>query len=333
MRSGLNADVAATLEAIGGREIDQVYLVACGGSLSIMHPGKYFMDRHFSTIGSDVYNADEFICRSPARLGPKALVILCSQTGTTRETAAAASFARDKGALTIAMTLAPESPLGQAADHVVAYQAPYTTGIAIDPADSNYAVLYMLLAGLLRQREGRDVVPALLSSLVGLKPAIERAKSFYDERFEIFADRFKDRSVVYTAASGANYGAAYSFAICVLMEMQWINSQAIHANELFHGPFEVVDKSTAFIVMIGLDETRRLEERARDFLYRFGDRDNMLVLDAAELDLSGMDDSFKGYLVPLVFFDALWSFAYKLAARREHTMLEARRYMKKISDY
>ena len=54
------------------------------------------------------------------------------------------------------------------------------------------------------------------------------------------------------------------------MEMQWYNSQAIHANEFFHGPFEVVDKDANFIVMIGLDETRALAERARDFLVKYG---------------------------------------------------------------
>jgi fructoselysine 6-phosphate deglycase len=37
--------------------------------------------------------------------------------------------------------------------------------------------------------------------------------------------------------------------------------------------------------------------------------------------------------VPLIFFDALWKFAYKLAAKREQVMLDGRRYMKKITDY
>ena len=112
-----------------------------------------------------------------------------------------------------------------------------------------------------------------------------------------------------------------------------INSQAIHAGEFFHGPFEVVDQDAAFIVMVGLDETRRLEERARDFLLRFGSRDNILALDAGELDLTGVDDRFKGYFAPLIFFDTLWKFAYQLAARRNQTMLAGRRYMKKISNY
>ena len=41
----------------------------------------------------------------------------------------------------------------------------------------------------------------------------------------------------------------------------------------------------------------------------------------------------KPYLVPLILFDTLWRFAYKLAALRDQPMLEGRRYMKKLTDY
>jgi fructoselysine 6-phosphate deglycase len=333
MKTKLNPDIETTLAALAAREIRHVFLVACGGSLSIMHPGKYFLDRHSDALTSDVYNGDEFVTRDPRKLGPNALVILCSQTGTTKETVWAAKHARNKGAVTIAMTLDPQSPLAEAAEHVVAYQAAYTTGVPIDAADSNYGVLYMILAGLLRQTDKIDVVPSLLSSLSNLQPAIDKAHVTYAGLFDTYAARFKDAPVIYTMASGANYGAAYSFAICVFMEMLWINSQAVHADEFFHGPFEVVDKDAKFVCMIGLDETRRLEERGRDFLYRYGAKENILALDAKDLDLSGIDDAFKGYLVPLIFFDALWKFAYKLAAQRDKVMLEDRRYMKKISNY
>ncbi|MBY3178928.1 SIS domain-containing protein [Rhizobium leguminosarum] len=333
MKTELNADIATALAAMAGKTITNVFLVACGGSLSIMHPGKYFLDRHADTLNSDVYNGDEFVTRDPRRLGADSLVILCSQTGTTKETVGAAKHARERGATTIGMTLDPKSPLAEAVDHTVAYQAPYTTGIPIDAADSNYGVLYMILAGLLKQVEKNDVVPSLLKSLSYLQPAIEKTHVQYASMFDAFAERFKDRSVIYTTASGANYGASYSFSICVLMEMLWINSQAIHADEFFHGPFEVVDKNASFISFIGMDETRRLEERTRDFLFTYCDEKNVLVLDANDLDLDGIDAAFQGYLVPLIFFDALWKFAYKLAAKRETVMLDGRRYMKKITNY
>lgn len=329
----MEPEVEAVLAAVAKRGIDRIYLVACGGSLSIMHPGKYFLDREAKRLTSDVYNGDEFVRRDPKGLGPGSVVILCSQTGTTKETVRAARHARSRGALTIGMTLDPTSLLAKAVDHVVTYEAFYTTGVRIDSARGNYAVLYRLLVGILRDGEGTDLTDALMGSLAALQPAIDAAVTAQSQRFEAFARRFAEKKVVYTLGSGADYGAAYSFAICVLMEMQWINSQAIHANEFFHGPFEVVDKNAAFIVLLGLDETRPLEERARDFLMKHGDPDNIMVLDGADFDLTGMSPPFHGLLAPLVFFDVLWAFAYRLADLRHHTMLEARRYMKKLTDY
>ncbi len=333
MRAEINSDVQQTIAAIKDREFSNIFLVACGGSLSIMYPGKYFCDTHFKSIDSDMYNADEFICRKPRKLGPKALVILCSQTGTTRETVAAAKFAREQGATTIVMTLDASSALAQAGEFVLNYNAPYTTGLDIDPYESNYAVLYMVLSSLLLQREGTNLTGKLLTSLGNLPAATAAAKQVFAPMFAEFAQRFHDKNVIYTTGSGCNYGAAYSFAICVLMEMQWINSQAIHANEFFHGPFEVVDQDTCFVSLIGMDETRRLEERNREFLCRFGNEKNIMVLDAARLDLSGLEKEFQGYLVPLIFFDALWVFIYQLAELRGQIMLDGRRYMKKIYDY
>ena len=191
----------------------------------------------------------------------------------------------------------------------------------------------MLLAGFIDAREEAGLTADLLISLGNLQPAVERAHRTYADRFQAFAPRFAPERVTYTLASGANYGAAYSYAICVLMEMERYDSQAIHANEFFHGPFEVVDRDACFVVLLGLDETRNLSERARDFLFKYGNPENILLLDGAELDLTGMVDRFKPYLVPLIFFDTLWRFAYKLAELRNQPMLEGRRYIKKLTDY
>ena len=327
----LNADVKKALDTLSGKTINHVFLVACGGSLSVMYPAKYLLDRHSAALPSDCYNAEEFVQRNPRTLNGDSLVILCSMTGTTKETLRAAEHARSKGATTIGLSVDLNSPLTKAVDFPISFEAPYTTGVPIDAVDSNYSRLYQIVMGLVKLYDGVDKLAPLLSSLGNLQAAIDRAHVHFAGLFETFAPRFKDESVIYTVASGASYGAAYSFAICVLMEMQWINSQAIHANEFFHGPFEVVDKTRAFIMMMGLDETRPLEERAKGFLDRFGSPEKIMVLDAKELDLTGIDDEFKGNLVPLIFFDTLWKFAYKLADLRQHTMLEGRRYMKKIS--
>jgi fructoselysine 6-phosphate deglycase len=328
--STFDAGVVAALSALDTASIKHVFFIACGGSLSIMYPAKFLLDQH-SPLPSDVCNAAEFIARAPRSLDKNSLVILCSMTGTTKETTAAAEFARSKGASTIGLTVDPTSPLAKAVNHVVRFEAPYTTGVPIDAKDSNYSRIYQIVVGLVALTGGEDLTKTLIDSLHALQPAIDRAHTAFAPMFEDYAPRFAKEDVIYTVASGACFGAAYSFAICVLMEMQWINSQAIHANEFFHGPFEVLDKDRSFILLKGLDSTRPLEERADIFLHRFGSAENILVLDAENLDLSGIDRQFRGNVVPLIFFDTLWRFAYKIADLRKHEMLEGRRYMKKIT--
>ncbi|WP_458792989.1 SIS domain-containing protein [Yoonia sp. MH D7] len=332
-KSSPHPDVASALAALQGRETDHVFFVACGGSLSIMYPAKFMLDQASASLPSDLYNAAEFTHRAPKRLTSDSLVILCSMTGTTKETVAAAAFAREAGALTISLTVEPESPLAKASDHVVSFEAPYTTGIPIDAKNSNYARIYQIVQGLAARYDGVDRMSALMDSLNALQGVIDNAQTVFAPRFDEYAPHFAKQDVVYTMASGASYGAAYSYAICVLMEMQWINSHPIHANEFFHGAFEVLDEERCYILMKGLDDTRPLEERAEEFLLRFGRKENILVVDAAEVDFTGVAEEFRGAFAPLMFFDTLWKFAYRLAGLRDHKMMEARRYMKKLNDY
>lgn len=329
----LDAGVSQALAAVAEKNIDHVFFVACGGSLSIMHPAKFMLDQASSSLPSDVYNAAEFVTRAPKRLTSDSLVVLCSMTGTTKETVAATEFAAKAGATTIVLTTEPSSPLAKAGDHLIGFEAPYTTGVPIDAKDSNYSRIYQLVLGLAKARDGDDRLDALLTSLGNLQEVIDKAHEAFAPMFDDFVPRLAKKNVIYTMASGANYGAAYSFAICVLMEMQWINSQAIHANEFFHGPFEILDDESSFILLKGMDSTRPLEDRAETFLFRFGSAENIMVLDAEKLDMSGIDEAFRGNLVPLIFFDTLWRFAYKIADLRDQEMLEARRYMKKLHDY
>lgn len=59
-------------------------------------------------------------------------------------------------------------------------------------------------------------------------------------------------------SSGATHMVAYAFSICLLMEMQWINSGSFHDGEFFHGPFEIVDKDVPFLLLMNDSSTRAL---------------------------------------------------------------------------
>lgn len=318
--------IQAALSAIKARPaVTHVFFVACGGSFAIMNPNKYVIDREADAINAETYNSNEFIHRNPRSLGANSVVILVSHRGNTPETVRAAEFARSKGALTISLTNIPESPLDRASEYSVYYKYTPTS----QNIDSSHAVLYRLVFGLLREREQNPKYDLLMRSLEHLPGVVERVQEAHRERMYEFGQRYKRERVIYTMASGANYGVAYSFAICLLQEMQWIHSQAIHAGEYFHGPFEITDFNVPFILLLGLDETRPLEERALTFVQKFSDK--FVALNAKTFNLTGLEPEVAPYLVPLIFQPLLRTYAEQLAEQRGHP-LSVRRYMWKM-DY
>ncbi|MBV9526764.1 MAG: hypothetical protein JOZ79_00130, partial [Sphingomonas sp.] len=117
---------------------------------------------------------------------------------------------------------------------------------------------------------------------------------------------------------------AYAFAICILQEMQWVDSAAIHAGEYFHGPFEITDFDVPFIQLVGLGAERAMDERALAFAQKYSKR--MTIFDANELGVAALPSTVAQYLAPLVFAPVLRTYAEKLGAARGHP-LTVRRYM------
>ena len=89
--------IAAVRAAAEKREIRDIYVAACGGSLATLYPVKYILERETDAVTVSAVNAAEFYNDPPRRLGEHALVILNSQSGTTAETGAAARLAREAG--------------------------------------------------------------------------------------------------------------------------------------------------------------------------------------------------------------------------------------------
>ncbi|MCS7464224.1 SIS domain-containing protein [Paenibacillus doosanensis] len=323
----MTAQLETIFEAFKTRTIRRVFFVACGGSSALMFPSKYFLDRESAAITSEIFSSNEFIHRNPQSLNTESLVILMSHKGKTPETTEAAKFAKSKGALTVSLMYVETAPLADESDYTVNYSWVSAGHMEPEPEMMNYAILYRLSMGLLYVKEGNKKYEKLVSSLEQLGAVFERVMKQVTEPAKAYAESVKDEKIIYTMASGSNYGVAYSFAICILMEMQWKHSHAIHAGEFFHGPFEILDKDVPFILLMGLDETRPLEERALTFLKQYGEK--VLVIDAKQFDLTGIEEEVKGYLAPIVINFALRIYALALSKATGHP-LETRRYMFKV---
>ena len=71
--------VAKILE--GREKIEDVYFVACGGSLVDLYPGYYFVRTESKTMHADWITSKEFVVTPPTHLGKTSLVFICSHGG------------------------------------------------------------------------------------------------------------------------------------------------------------------------------------------------------------------------------------------------------------
>ncbi len=314
--------ISKVVNAVKATEVKNFFFVGCGGSKAALGPGEYFFSRELD-LPSKVYTSNEFIHMNPKGLGKGSVVITRSHSGTTPETVEATKFAREKGALTIAISMDTESPLCKEAEYVIHYN--YKDGS--DAVDGDTGMYYALVFNLLNALAPHEKFDRVLNALKNLETLLNVNKEkFMDAAFS-FGKRNKREKLIYTMASGAYFDQAYSFTSCLLMEMLWIHSNAIHAGEFFHGPFEVTDYDVPFLIINGEGATRPLDERAIAFAKKFSD--NVEVVDMKELLLPGVEEDLKEFLAPAVSGAVMRLYADGLAEHTGHP-LSVRRYMWKM---
>lgn len=310
------------IKAIELINVKNFYFVACGGSMAHLYPAYYIYDREID-IPSAIYSSNEFIHRSPKALGKGSVVILCSHSGNTPETVKAAEYARERGAITIAFSNLVDSPLWKAAKYPIHYE----WGAEAIAVDGNNGMLYRLIFEILNKIAPNDKYERAIKSVDNLQRLYESNRTKTALEADEFGKKYKRDKFIYTLASGPNYGVAYSFTSCLLMEMLWINSNAIHSGEYFHGPFEITDFDVPFIIIKGMGETRPIDERAHAFVKKFSEK--VVLIDAETFDMEGIDEDLKGYFTPIIAEVILRQYADRLAEHTGHP-LSVRRYMWKM---
>jgi fructoselysine-6-P-deglycase FrlB-like protein len=285
-----------------------------------MLTGKYILEVH-SRLPFYVYNSAEFVHLKPKALGVKSLVVVASSSGTTPETLEAARFAKARGATTVGISKKADSPLTGEVDYLLSAEA--TTGIA----DCKLIMLYYALFHLIGTTDAFERLDDVLRAMGTLPNALVEVRKKAERPAARFAEEYKGEKIFYTLGAGACWGQTYSYAICILEEMQWLTAQPIHAGEYFHGPFEIVDANANLLLFRGEDLSRPIVDRAIRFSEKMTQR--MVIIDTKDYALPGVPDDLRGYFSPLVLLAVLDRFSQQLAAKRDHP-LAVRRYMGKM---
>jgi fructoselysine 6-phosphate deglycase len=305
-------------------KIDEVFFVACGGSLVDLYPAKYFIDTEAKKVHAGFYTSKEFICANPKSLSENTITIICSHGGNTKETIEASEFAKASGSSVITLT----NNAGSGVDKVAAISIVYEWGDEVSVADNPMAITLSLMNELLYAQEEYPFYCEMNDGFTRINSIVKNAVEFVRPRTKIFAEKYCKEPFLYVMSSGANFGQAYGFSICSLMEMQWMNACYIHSGEYFHGPFEVTDKDVLYVLLVNEGKTRCIDERAQTFLDKYAEK--IEIVDAKELGLSIIKEDVVDYFNPILFYAVMCEYRAALAEIRNHP-LETRRYMFKVT--
>lgn len=300
--------------------LTHVYFAACGGSLGAFYPAKALLENEATQLCCNWITSNELVHCPPAALGENAVLIVASHRGNTPETIEAAKLAQRLGASVIGLTYLLKSALPAACDYVLGY----TFGDDRDVAGEKAMMGLRLAAELLHQTEGYAHYDAFQKGVDAIDSIVKNARKTEAQKARDFARTYQDDKIIYTMGSGGAWGAAYMQAICIFMEMQWINAASIHTGEYFHGPFEITDEMVPFVLQMSCGKTRPLDERALDFLKRYAKR--FTVLDARKMDLDLIDATVVDYFNHSLFNNVYSVYNQALAIQRRHP-LSTRRYM------
>lgn len=306
------------------KTIENVAFVGCGASKSELYPAKYFLSNESKKLRVFHFTANEFNCDKPGWLGESTVVISASLGGSTPETVKANEIATAAGASVVSLTHSAGSQLANTAEYAIVHG--FEANYAAKLEKMSYAMALAL--ELVQQVEGCGKYESMLAAFGKVFEVCENAANSARGAAKQFAARYKDAPVIYIMSSGASMEVAYSSSICLMMEMQWINSGSFHAGEFFHGPFEIVDKNVPFILMMNDGNTRAIDSRALAFLERFDALTT--VVDAKDYGLANAaSGDVITYFNPLMHTAVFRVFAEELSYIRQHPLTK-RRYMWKL---
>ena len=231
------------------------------------------------------------------------LFVAVSQSGRSPDLVDSLSAARSRGALTVAVTNAIDSPLADAAEVAVDVRAGAERAVA---ATKSYTAellsLYLLFAGD-RAAEAAARLPEAAARTLALTA---------DDRLAAIVAplQFAERLVL--TARGYSYATAREAAL-KLMETSYVSAMAFSGADLLHGPMAMIDRSVPVIAVttgaIGSQAMAPVIERLAQLgahVLRVGDADGLPIA----------SDGLPEELLPIIEILPLQRLAWRVALDR-----------------
>jgi glucosamine--fructose-6-phosphate aminotransferase (isomerizing) len=200
----------------------------------------------------------------------QALVVGVSQSGGSPDLCEVLRAARETGALTLAVTNSPGSPLAEAAGLSVDVGAGHERAVAATKTyTAELLTLLMLIEGV---RAGGGALPRAERAVLEGLPDLA-AKTLADPSPAELAPRYRFAAQVVTTGRGYAYPTAREAAL-KLMETSYLPALAFSGADLLHGPLAMADPHVPVLAVVGAGPGGAA---MRDVLARLGERRSVVV--------------------------------------------------------
>ena len=235
------------------RNIDRIFLVACGTSWHAALVAKYWIEK-YAGIPVEVDIASEFRYRK-LLINERVLTVSISQSGETADTLAGIRLAKKLGSKVVTICNVVGSTMTREAHGTVYTHAGPEIGVASTKAFISQLAALFLFTLFLGQR--KKTIPAdtsreLGQALIGIAAIVEERLPGIEARIQELIEGFYSCRDFLFVGRGLNFPIALEGAL-KLKEISYIHAEGYAAGELKHGPIALIDKEMPVLALVPQD--------------------------------------------------------------------------------
>jgi glutamine---fructose-6-phosphate transaminase (isomerizing) len=317
------------------RQIDKVFIVACGSSYHSALVAKYAIE-HWVKLPTEVDIASEFRYRDPV-LTERTLCVGVSQSGETLDTSKAMEEASRLGAKVLVVSNVVDSSMARAADGVLYTRAGPEIGVASTKCHLAQIVALEILGLTLAQIHGTlgaADITAVLNEMDRLPDLLTEVLSRASDVDDV-AGKLVDARDFFFLGRHVGFPMALEGAL-KLKELAYLRAEGYPAGELKHGPIALIEPGT---VVVGIATRNRLWEKLLSNIAEVHSRGATVVLLAEDGDVeaAAVADHVlwvpptDSLLSPVVGVVPLQQLAYRLARLHGHDVDRPRNLAKTVT--
>ncbi len=290
------------------REIDKIFIVACGSSFHAGLVAKYAIE-HWARVPVEVDISSEFRYRDPI-LNSRTLVVGVSQSGETIDTFQALKEARLQGAKVLVITNVVDSSMTRECDAVLYTRAGPELGVAATKTHvAQMAALYLLAIHIAQSKnvlypeESLEIVnhlrqvPDLMAKTISLQSNIADLVHRLSNQTTGDAQPTGNRCRrFFYLGRNVGYPVALEGAL-KLKEISYLAAEGYPAGELKHGPISLIEPG---VIVVAIATRNRLWSKMLANIEEVKARGATVVIVAGEGDEESIAKADEVILVPRV---------------------------------